>query len=51
MRHVYERLKVLQASDGGVLKYSESKLLEGRLDSPEKFFFSRYSVRDFKKKQ
>lgn len=48
--HVYERLKVLQASDGGVLKYSESKLLEGRLDSPEKFFFSRYSVRDFQEK-
>lgn len=36
---------------GGVIDYSEKELLAGKLDSPESFFMSRYSVRDFKQKQ
>lgn len=33
---------------GGVIRKFENNLKEGVLDNPEKFFFSRYSVREFK---
>lgn len=34
--------------DGGVTEYSHAELLLGKLESPENFFLTRYSVRDFK---
>lgn len=39
--------KESMAEEGGVLQFSRQRLVDGRLDKPEKFFFSRYSVRDF----
>ncbi|MDA8486163.1 nitroreductase family protein [Pseudomonas resinovorans] len=35
------------AKEGGVIQYSRQLLTDGQLDDPERFFFSRYSVRDF----
>lgn len=47
-RQLFRELELLKAEEGGVLTYSESKLLAGKLENPENFFMSRYSVRDFK---
>lgn len=35
------------AEEGGVVSFSRQRLADGQLDDPERFFFSRYSVRDF----
>lgn len=35
------------AKEGGVVQYSRQRLTDGQLDDPERFFYSRYSVRDF----
>jgi len=38
-------------STGGVIENFEGELAKGKLNSPEDFFFSRYSVRDFMKQK
>lgn len=43
LQHVRE-----ESIEGGVIELDAEQLLAGRLDDPERFFFSRHSVRDFR---
>ncbi len=49
-RGLCRALKNIEADAGGVVMYTEQELLAGRLEDPERFFMSRYSVRDFQRK-
>lgn len=49
-RALCRALKNIEADAGGVLMYTEQELLAGRLENPEQFFMSRFSVRDFQGK-
>ncbi|UBM26570.1 nitroreductase family protein [Pseudomonas sp. p1(2021b)] len=52
-KNIKERLKVINAEvgeDHGAIDYSHLDFLRGMLQSPEDFFFSRYSLREFKDK-
>lgn len=50
-KKLIEDISPLAETEGGVLEYANVVLEEGKLDDPEKFFMSRYSVRDFKNKK
>lgn len=43
-------MEQVAADEGGAIIFSEQRLLEGKLENPERFFMSRYSVRDFQSK-
>lgn len=47
VRRLCCELKPIEANDGGVFTFTENELHAGRLESPERFFMSRHSVRDF----
>ena len=37
-----------ELTEGGVISLTADKITSGKLDNPEQFFMTRYSVRDFK---
>lgn len=49
-RSLCHELKSIKSDDGGAFSYTQEELHAGRLESPEQFFMSRYSVRDFQDK-